>query len=149
MRAVIQRVSSASVTVGNDIAGKIGPGILVLLGIGRDDGESDADYVLNKTINLRIFEDADGRMNRSLKDTGGGLLVVSQFTLFGDTRKGLRPSFVKAAEPGPAEALYRYFLDAAKDEVTEVASGTFRAMMDVELVNDGPVTILVDSNREF
>jgi len=149
MRGVVQRVSRAKVTVDGVVSGAIDDGILLLLGVGRQDDEASADYMLNKTVNLRIFEDEEGRMNRSVLDTGGGLLVVSQFTLHGDVRKGLRPSFIKAADPGEAERLYDYFLQMAKTRLANVAAGTFRAMMDVELVNDGPVTILIDSEREF
>lgn len=151
MRAVIQRVSRARVTIpeNGELAGQIGRGILVLLGISGDDTEKEADYILQKTLHLRIFEDDDGRMNRSLFEIGGELLVVSQFTLYGDARKGRRPSFMRAAQPAEADRLYRYFLDRAAEQVGRVASGRFQAMMDVELVNDGPVTILLDSEKNF
>ncbi len=149
MRAVVQRVSKARVLVAGEVTGKIGHGILLLLGVAKDDTESDADYLLNKVLHLRIFEDEKGRMNRSLIDTGGGLLVVSQFTLHGDARKGQRPSFIHAAGPEEAESLYEYFVDGAKKIIEVVETGRFREMMDVELVNDGPVTILLDSKREF
>ncbi len=149
MRAVVQRVSRASVTVDGESVGSIGHGILLLLGVGADDDKQDADYLVNKVLNLRIFEDDEGRMNRSLLDSGGGLLVVSQFTLHGDTRKGLRPSFIKAAGPETAEALYEYFCEAAENKIGRVERGRFRAMMEVELVNDGPVTILLDSKKLF
>jgi len=149
MRAVIQRVSRASVTVDGETVGEIGSGLLVLLGVSVDDSESDADYLAEKTINLRIFEDEDGKMNRSLVEAGGGLLVVSQFTLYGDARKGRRPSFIKAALPDRANELYEHFVDRTKRTVERVECGRFQAVMDVELVNDGPVTILLDSNKEF
>lgn len=149
MRAVIQRVKSASVTVDNEIIGKIGKGILVLLGVSVDDSEKDALYLLEKTLNLRIFEDSEGKMNLSLIDISGELLVVSQFTLYGDTRKGRRPSFIEAAPPDKANALYEYFVSAAKQKLLQVETGKFQAMMDVELINDGPVTILLDSNKNF
>ncbi len=149
MRAVIQRVSRAKVSVGDETVGKIGKGILVLLGVSIDDTEKDAVYLLEKTLNLRIFEDADGKMNLSLLDTAGELLVVSQFTLYGDTRKGRRPSFVEAAAPEKADSLYAFFVAAAQAQIKKVETGRFRAMMDVELVNDGPVTILIDSRKLF
>ncbi len=149
MRAVIQRVKSASVTVDNEIIGKIGKGILVLLGISVNDLEKDALYLLEKTLNLRIFEDSEDKMNLSLLDISGELLVVSQFTLYGDTRKGRRPSFIEAAPPEKANALYEYFVSAAKQKLLQVETGKFQAMMDVELINDGPVTILLDSNKNF
>ena len=149
MRAVVQRVSKASVSVDGESVGSIESGILLLLGVGVDDTEQDADYLVNKVLNLRIFEDEAGRMNRSLVETGGGLLVVSQFTLHGDARKGLRPSFIKAAEPARAEALYEYYCRKAGEKLESVEKGRFRAMMDVDLVNDGPVTILLDSKKLF
>jgi D-tyrosyl-tRNA(Tyr) deacylase len=149
MRAVIQRVSRAEVRVRNDITGKIGPGLLLLLGVSVDDTERDAEYLLDKTINLRIFEDAEGKMNLSLLETGGELLVVSQFTLYGDTRRGRRPSFIRSAPPDKANELYEFFVRTAQTQVTKVATGRFQAMMDVELVNDGPVTIMLDSEKIF
>jgi len=149
MRAVIQRVSRAEVRVRNDITGKIGPGLLLLLGVSVDDTERDAEYLLDKTINLRIFEDAEGKMNLSLLETGGELLVVSQFTLYGDTRRGRRPSFIRSAPPDKANELYEFFVRSAQTQVTKVATGRFQAMMDVELVNDGPVTIMLDSEKIF
>lgn len=149
MRIVIQRVKSASVTVDNEIIGKIGKGILVLLGISVDDSEKDALYLLEKTLNLRIFEDYEDKMNLSLLDISGELLVVSQFTLYGDSRKGRRPSFIEAAPPEKANALYEYFVSEAKQKLLRVETGKFQAMMDVALINDGPVTILLDSNKNF
>lgn len=149
MRAVIQRVSRASVTVDGVVTGEISGGLLVLLGAGEGDTDEDLVYVLEKTVNLRIFRDDDGKMNRSLLDTGGEMLVVSQFTLYGDTRKGRRPSFVKAMEPVRAEAMYEDFVARARQMGIRTETGRFAAMMDVELVNDGPVTLLVDSSREF
>ena len=149
MRAVIQRVLRAEVRVGDEITGKIGPGLLLLLGVSVDDTERDAEYLLDKTINLRIFEDAEGKMNLSLLETGGELLVVSQFTLYGDTRRGRRPSFIRSAPPDKANELYEFFVRSAQTQVTKVATGRFQAMMDVELVNDGPVTIMLDSEKIF
>ncbi len=137
MRAVIQRVSSAKVSVDGEIVGEIGRGILVLLGISHEDTEKEAIYLLEKTLNLRIFEDAEDKMNLSLLDIEGELLVVSQFTLYGDTRKGRRPSFIEAAKPEKAEQLYSFFVLEAKKQIKKVATGRFQAMMDVELVNDG------------
>lgn len=149
MRAVIQRVSRAQVTVGGALTGKIDRGLLVLLGVTHNDAESDADHLVDKVVNLRIFDDEDGKMNLSLREIGGGLLVVSQFTLYGDTRRGRRPSFIDAA-PGPAaEALYNYFVERSRQAVEDVQTGAFGAMMDVELVNDGPVTIILNSERSF
>jgi D-aminoacyl-tRNA deacylase len=149
MRAVIQRVSRAKVSVNDETTGEIGRGILILLGVSRDDTEKQAIYLLEKTLNLRIFEDAEDKMNLSLLDVRGELLVVSQFTLYGDARKGRRPSFIDAAEPERANALYEFFVSEARKHVTKVATGRFQAMMDVELVNDGPVTILLDSDKNF
>ena len=149
MRAVLQRVSRASVTVGGEVVGQIGRGILVLLGVEPDDTEEDARQLADRTIVLRIFEDADGKMNLSLEEIGGSLLVVSQFTLLGDCRKGRRPSFIGAAPPELAEKLYNTFIGAAGSRGITVATGRFRAMMDVELVNDGPVTLLLDSRKRF
>jgi D-tyrosyl-tRNA(Tyr) deacylase len=147
VRAVVQRVSRASVTVDGNITGEIGRGLLVLIGVSVNDTESAADYLLDKTINLRIFEDADGKMNDSLVDVAGGMLVVSQFTLYGDTRRGRRPSFIDAARPDEANRLYEYFVSQARTQIGNVQAGVFQAMMDVELVNDGPVTIIIDSER--
>jgi D-aminoacyl-tRNA deacylase len=149
MRACVQRVSRASVTVDGQIVGQIGPGLLVLLGITGDDQPGDAAYLAEKTTGLRIFEDDDGKMNRSLLETGGGMLVVSQFTLLGDCRKGRRPSFIQAAAPELAERLYQQFVAAVQDRGVHVATGRFRAHMDVALVNDGPVTLLLDSRKLF
>ncbi|MCY7348944.1 MAG: D-tyrosyl-tRNA(Tyr) deacylase [Pyrinomonadaceae bacterium] len=149
MRAVIQRVSRAKVSVEDEIVGEIGRGILVLLGVADGDAETDAAYLLEKTINLRVFEDANDKMNFSLLDIKGDLLVVSQFTLFGDARQGRRPSFSKAAAPEQANRLYKFFVVEARKQIAKVETGKFQAMMDVELVNDGPVTILLDSEKLF
>jgi len=149
MRAVIQRVSRAKVTVDNKIIGEIGRGILLLLGVSVNDSEKDALYLLEKTLNLRIFEDPEEKMNLSLLDISGELLVVSQFTLYGDVRRGRRPSFIQAAPPEKANQLYEYFVAEARKQIERVATGKFQAMMDVELVNDGPVTILLDSEKQF
>lgn len=147
MRAVVQRVSRATVTVDCQIVGEIGAGLLVLLGVTHADEQSDADYLVDKIVNLRIFDDAEGKMNLSLSDTNGGMLVVSQFTLYGDTRGGRRPSYIAAAPGNEANTLYEYFVVKAQESVAKVATGKFGAMMDVELVNDGPVTIILDSEK--
>jgi len=149
MRAVIQRVSRAKVWVDGKIVGEIGKGILILLGVSEEDSEKDANYILEKTLNLRIFEDADGKMNLSLLDINGELLVVSQFTLYGDVRKGRRPSFIRAAAPETANRLYEFFVAEAKKQIEKAATGQFQAMMSVEIENDGPVTILLDSEKLF
>jgi D-tyrosyl-tRNA(Tyr) deacylase len=149
MRAVIQRVTRAKVTVGDEVTGEIGNGLLVLLGVADGDTEKEALYILDKTLNLRIFEDIDEKMNLSLLDVKGELLVVSQFTLYGDTRRGRRPSFIEAAAPERADELYRFFVEKARETVPRVATGRFQAMMDVELVNSGPVTIILDSSKTF
>ena len=149
MRAVIQRVTRASVTIDGEVVGEIGNGLVVLLGIARDDTKEDADYLAPKIIALRIFDDADGKMNVSLKDIDGGLLIVSQFTLYGDVRRGLRPSWSDAAAPEIAEPLYDYFVESSRKLLGRVETGSFRKMMQVELVNDGPVTILLDSRKTF
>ena len=149
MRAVIQRVTSASVTVENHIVGEIRKGLVVLLGIARDDTKEDADYLVHKIAVLRIFDDDEGRMNISLTDTAGGLLVISQFTLYGDVRRGLRPSWSDAAQPEVAEPLYEYFVARSREVIQQVETGSFRKMMQVELVNDGPITILLDSRKVF
>jgi D-tyrosyl-tRNA(Tyr) deacylase len=142
-------VTRASVRVGGETAGDIGAGLVVLLGIARDDAEDDARYLAEKTVSLRVFDDEEGRMNRSVVEAGGGLLVVSQFTLYGDARKGRRPSWFDAASPETAERLYEFFVAEVSRSVERVAKGVFRAMMEVELVNDGPVTILLDSRKLF
>ncbi len=149
MRAVVQRVLQAKVTVGNEIVGQIGNGLLVLLGVSPEDAEKDALYLLDKIVNLRIFADAEDKMNLSLLDTNGELLVVSQFTLYGDARKGRRPSYIEAAPPEKANNLYEFFVTEARKQVAKVETGKFQAMMDVELVNSGPVTILLDSAKKF
>jgi len=145
MRVVLQRVTEARVKVEGQVVGSIGPGLVALLGIARTDTRSDAEYLADKVAGLRIFPDEEGKMNRSLKDTGGSLLVVSQFTLYGDCRKGRRPSFDLAAPPEQARALYEYFLQSARARNVPVEAGVFQAMMAVHLVNDGPVTIICDS----
>ena len=145
MRAVIQRVSHARVSVDGECIGRIGHGLAVLLGIRTDDTRAEADYLSQKIIGLRIFSDQDGKFNHSLRDVDGELLVVSQFTLYGDARKGRRPSFVQAAPPQQAEHLYEYFLEATARHGVSVAHGVFGAYMQVHLVNDGPVTLLLDS----
>jgi len=149
MRAVVQRVTRAKVTVDEEIIGEIGNGLVVLLGITRDDTEKDAGYLAEKIAALRIFDDEEGKMNLSVKDVNGGLLVVSQFTLYGDVRRGLRPSWIDAAPPEVAEPLYDFFARQMRAIAGNVATGSFRAMMQVELVNDGPVTILLDSRKLF
>jgi D-tyrosyl-tRNA(Tyr) deacylase len=149
MRACLQRVRSAHVSVGEEVVGRIGPGMVVLLGVAQDDSETDAKKLAAKTVELRIFEDDQGRMNQSLIDVGGELLVVSQFTLLGDCRKGRRPSFVDAAAPALAEQLYEVYVEAARSRGVVTATGRFRTMMQVALVGDGPVTLLLDSHRVF
>jgi len=149
MRAIVQRVREASVQVDGDVVSRIGRGLLVLLGVGQQDGTEDAVYLADKVVNLRIFADEQGKMNRSLVDVGGALLVVSQFTLWGDCRKGRRPSFVAAAEPEKARSLYQVFIHHAAHLGVEVATGRFQELMLVSLVNDGPVTLLLDSAKEF
>jgi len=149
MRAVVQRVKRACVTVSGETAGEIGPGLLVLLGVGRDDTEAAADYLAEKVAGLRIFEDEAGRMNRAVGEIGGAVLVVSQFTLYGDVRRGKRPSFDAAARPEQARRLYEYFADKLRATGLRCETGRFQEMMEVELVNDGPVTILLDSENNF
>lgn len=150
MRAVVQRVTRASVTVDGEVTGAIEAGLLVLLGAGHGDGASDLAYLVDKIVNLRIFADEAGKMNRSVLDTGGGVLVVSQFTLYGDARKGRRPAFTDAMEPVAAKALYLQSLEALRQAgVARVEAGVFAADMKVELLNDGPVTILLDSRKGF
>ena len=149
MRAVVQRVSQAKVTVDGEITGKIGRGLLVLLGVGAGDTRADADYLVEKTIGLRIFEDAGGKMNLSVAEVGGALLVVSQFTLYGDARRGKRPSFDAAAPPQQARELYEYFVEKVRAAGLRCETGRFQEMMQVELANEGPVTILLDSAKTF
>jgi D-tyrosyl-tRNA(Tyr) deacylase len=149
MRAVVQRVSRARVTANGEITGEIGPGLVVLLGVGIEDAAADADYLADKIVGLRIFEDDAGRMNRSVAEVGGGVLVVSQFTLYGDARKGRRPSFEDAARPDKACRLYEYFVERVRATGTRCETGRFQETMKVELVNEGPVTILLDSGKLF
>lgn len=149
MRAVVQRVSSASVTVGGQVVGRIDRGFVVLLGIRVDDTQDDLIYLAQKILGLRVFEDAEGKMNLALADVQGSLLVVSQFTLFGDCRKGRRPSFIEAARPELAEPLYRSFVAELRGQGVRVETGTFQAHMDVTLTNEGPVTLLIDSRKQF
>ncbi len=145
MRAVVQRVKESSVTVEGDIIEKIGAGLLVFLGVSKEDSINDVDYLAEKILNLRIFEDEHGKMNRSLLEARGDMLVVSQFTLLGDCRKGRRPSFTDAAEPDKANELYEQFVEKVSGKGITVKTGRFRAMMDVQLINDGPVTFIVES----
>ena len=149
MRAVVQRVKRAKVTVDENIIGEIGSGLVILLGIARDDTKVEAAYLVDKITALRIFDDEVGKMNLSVKDVSGGLLIISQFTLYGDVRRGLRPSWIEAAPPQIAEPLYDFFVRQVRTTIDNVATGSFRAMMQVELVNDGPVTILLDSKKLF
>ncbi len=149
MRAVVQRVTRASVEVGNETVGEIGPGLLVLLGVARDDTEADASYLADKIAGLRIFEDSGGKMNLAAADTGGAVLAVSQFTLFGDVRRGKRPSFDDAARPEQAVRLYELFVDKIRAAGLRCETGKFQEMMELELINDGPVTILLDSKKLF
>ncbi len=145
MIAVVQRVTASEVHVDSETIGRIGPGLLVLLGISRSDEEKEADYLADKIVHLRIFEDDDGKMNRSLVETSGEMLIVSQFTLLGDCRKGRRPSFVQAAPPEKAERLYEHFVYQVRLKGISVATGQFQAKMAVSLVNDGPVTLILES----
>lgn len=147
MRAVIQRVSRASVTVDGAITGSIGQGLLVFLGVGKDDTQTDIDFIADKVANLRIFEDADGKMNLSVQDIGGSVLLISQFTLFGDCRKGRRPDFTAAGPPDMANRLYEQTIDAVKEKGVPVETGIFAAHMDIDALNDGPVTLILDSKR--
>ncbi len=149
MRAVVQRVTEARVEVAGEVVGEIGAGLLVLLGVARDDARDDADYLAEKINNLRVFDDDQGKMNRSLLETGGAMLAVSQFTLYGDVRRGRRPSYSDAAEPEKANELYQYFVERVRSFGVKVETGVFQAMMKVSLVNDGPVTILLDSRKLF
>jgi D-tyrosyl-tRNA(Tyr) deacylase len=145
MRIVIQRVSMARVVVAGETAGEIGPGLLVLLGVAKMDTERDADYLVNKLVHLRIFNDAEEKLNLSVRDTGGSVLVVSQFTLYGDCRKGRRPSYDAAASPDQARAMYEYFVESIRAQGLRVATGVFQASMSVQLCNEGPVTLVCDS----
>jgi D-aminoacyl-tRNA deacylase len=149
MRAVVQRVSRAAVSVGTEVTGHIDKGLLVLLGIGATDTETDADYIAEKIIGLRIFEDDEGKMNRCVLEVNGRILVISQFTLYGDVRKGRRPSFDSAARPEQANRLYEDVLARMRNAGVHCETGRFQAMMNVELVNTGPVTILLDSQKQF
>ncbi len=149
MRAVAQRVTRAEVTIGDEVVGAIGPGLVTLLGVGRNDTEADADYLAEKLVNLRIFEDDSRKLNRSLADCGYGMLIVSQFTLWADCRKGRRPSFSRAADPETANRLYEYFVQKVTRMGVKVATGRFQASMMVSLVNNGPVTIAIDSEKTF
>ena len=149
MRAVVQRVSEASVSVGGQVAGAVELGLCVLVGVGREDSEEDARWMADKVVTLRIFEDEQGKMNRSVLEVRGGLLAISQFTLFGEARKGTRPGFVDAARPEIAQPLYARFCELARERGVQVAEGVFRASMQVRIVNEGPVTLLLDSKRLF
>jgi D-tyrosyl-tRNA(Tyr) deacylase len=149
MRAVVQRVKEARVEVKATTVGKIGPGLLIFLGVGEGDSEKDSEYLANKILNLRLFPDVKGFMNLSLMETGGAALVVSQFTLWGDCRKGRRPSFAKAARPERAVELYDHFIGLLSAQGIQVATGQFQEMMDVYLINDGPVTLMLDSEKTF
>ena len=149
MRAVVQRVKTAKVIVNGEVFGEIGKGVLIFLGVGVEDTIDDADYLASKIVHLRIFGDDEGKMNLSLVETGGEALVVSQFTLWGDCKKGRRPSFIRAADPAVANDLYQKFIFFLKGKGVQVAEGKFQEMMDVHLVNDGPVTLLLDSAKNF
>lgn len=149
MRAVVQRVSEGEVEVDGDIVGKVGNGFVVLVGVGKDDTEKDVEYLIEKVLGLRIFEDDFGRMNLSITDVGGEILAVSQFTLYGDCRKGRRPSYDGAAPPDVAERLYGLFVEEMRKRGVKVETGRFRAIMDLHLINSGPVTILLDSKKTF
>lgn len=149
MRIVVQRCSRGKVTVDGQVTGEIGRGFVLLVGVTHDDTRDDADYLAEKVVNLRVFEDEAGKMNLSLLDIGGAVLSVSQFTLYGDCRKGRRPNFMDAARPEAANELYEYFNEKVRSLGVQVETGVFAAMMDVELVNDGPVTLLLDSQRHF
>ena len=149
MRAVVQRVTNASVTVDNETVGAIGPGIMVLIGVADTDTDKDLKYIIDKVMNLRIFDDENGVMNRSVIDAGGSILAVSQFTLYGDARGGRRPSYIRAAKPEPADAMYERAVAAWRENGIHVETGRFRTEMMVSLVNNGPVTILLDSEKTF
>ncbi len=149
MRAVLQRVKRASVTVDDHITGQIEHGLLVFLGVGKEDGQSDIDFLSDKITNLRIFPDTDGKMNLSLKEIGGGVLLISQFTLFGECRKGRRPDFTAAGDPQTAKSLYEQMIEAMKAKGIPVETGVFAAHMDIDSINDGPVTLLLDSKKVF
>lgn len=149
MRAVIQRVSRASVTVDGQITGQIGQGLLVFLGVGKEDGQADIKFLADKITNLRIFGDTDGKMNHSIKDISGGVLLISQFTLFGDCRKGRRPDFTAAGDPENAKTLYEQMIAAIQAKGIPVETGVFAAHMDIDSLNDGPVTLLLDSRKSF
>jgi D-tyrosyl-tRNA(Tyr) deacylase len=149
MRAVVQRVSKAQVLVGEEIVGSIGTGLVVLLAVGSGDGSEDIGFMVRKLVNLRVFNDADGKLNRSVVDAGGEILLISQFTLYGDCRKGNRPSFTRAAPPDEADATYQQLAEELRSRGVRVATGRFQAMMSVSLVNEGPVTLIIDSKKEF
>ncbi|HUX47164.1 MAG TPA: D-aminoacyl-tRNA deacylase [Desulfosporosinus sp.] len=149
MRSVIQRVKQASVIVKGEIVGKISTGLMVLLAVGRDDGEKDVTWMVDKLVGLRIFEDEVGKMNLSVQDVGGDILLVSQFTLYGDCRSGKRPSFTSAAPPERAKALFEQIVEATRSRGLKVETGVFQAEMDVQMINDGPVTLLLDSEKKF
>ena len=149
MRAVVQRVKNSEVKVDDNIIGSIDSGLLVFLGIGNEDAMDDIDYLIDKIVNLRVFEDQQGKMNLSALDLGKDIMIISQFTLYGDCRKGRRPSFFDAAPPDQAERLYDVFVNKINNYDLKIATGEFQAMMDIDLVNDGPVTLLLDSNKEF
>jgi D-aminoacyl-tRNA deacylase len=149
MRAVVQRVSRAQVVIAGEVTGQIGLGLLILLGVGHDDTEADANYLAEKIAGLRVFEDDSGKMNRSVQDVGGSVLAVSQFTLYGDVRRGKRPSFDAASPPEKARQLYEFFVERIRSTGLRCETGRFQEMMKVELVNEGPVTILLDSARVF
>jgi D-aminoacyl-tRNA deacylase len=149
LRLVVQRVKQASVRIQNETVGEIGPGLLIFLGVGQDDTEEDVRYLVEKVLHLRIFADSQSRLNLSLTDIRGSLMIVSQFTLWGDCRKGRRPSFAHSAPPEKAEPLYRLFIQQAAKSGLTVASGRFQEMMEVRLINDGPVTLLLDSRKSF
>lgn len=149
MRAVVQRVKESTVTVEDEVIGSIDSGLLVFLGIGKDDQMEDIDYLIDKIVNLRVFEDVEDKMNLSVLDLEKDIMIVSQFTLYGDCRKGRRPSFFDAAPPDKAERLYDVFVNKINEYDLKIATGEFKAMMDVDLINDGPVTLLIDSEKEF